>query len=70
VKRLASLLDTKPMAKTRFSMVISDTEDWLLAHKDIDTILLCGLEAHVCINSTCIDLLHRGYNVSNSSANI
>ena len=30
----------------------------------VDTIVLVGIEAHVCIIATCIDLIHRGFNVS------
>ena len=30
----------------------------------IDTVILCGIEAHVCIVATCIDLLDSGFNVS------
>ena len=30
----------------------------------VDTIILVGIETHVCIIATCIDLIHRGFNVS------
>ncbi|MBK9145749.1 MAG: isochorismatase family protein [Candidatus Melainabacteria bacterium] len=26
-------------------------------------VIVCGIEAHVCVNQTCHDLIHRGYSV-------
>ena len=59
---------TQPVAKTKFTMVVPEVElrlDGLFKNKNIDTIVLCGIETHVCILATCIDLIHRGFNVSN-----
>ena len=70
---LKSLLSEQPFAKTKFTMMIGDVEarlDALRRHDPsrvdsvVDTIVLVGLEAHVCIIATCIDLIHRGFNVS------
>lgn len=30
-----------------------------------NTIVLCGIEAHVCVVATCIDLIARGFQVLN-----
>ena len=62
---LKQLLDTENIyAKTQFSMVTKEVKQWLESRPEIDTILLCGIETHVCVNSTVIDLLHAKYNVS------
>ena len=58
---------TQTVAKTKFTMVVPEIElrlDGLFKNKNIDTIVLCGIETHVCIWATCIDLIHRGFNVS------
>jgi len=31
--------------------------------KDVNQVMLCGLETHVCILQTAVDLLERGYEV-------
>ena len=31
--------------------------------KKIDTVILCGIETHVCLQPICQDLIARGYNV-------
>ena len=33
-------------------------------HPGVDTVLLCGVEAHVCVQATAIDFLQMGFNVS------
>ena len=55
----------KTFEKTQFSMVTEDVKRWLDSRPDIDTVILCGLETHVCVNSTVIDLCHAKYNASN-----
>ena len=37
--------------------------DELKTSNEVDTVILCGIETHVCIVATCIDLIHRGFNV-------
>ena len=34
-----------------------------LASLDRRQVLLCGLETHICVSQTALDLLHRGYQV-------
>ena len=57
--------NVKCYEKTQFSMVTEDVKRWLDSRPDIDTVILCGLETHVCVNSTVIDLCHAKYNASN-----
>ena len=45
-------------------MLTTDIREWLKNRPHIDTIIICGLETHVCINATTIDLLTEDYNVS------
>lgn len=62
-----------PVAKTKFSMMVPDIEQQLEAlriEKHIDTVILCGVETHVCILATCIDLIHRGFNVRKGKASL
>ena len=47
-------------------MIVPEIElklDGLKRNQEIDTVILCGIETHVCIMATCIDLIHRGFNV-------
>lgn len=48
--------------KTRFSGCVSPVQQWLAEHGR-PNILLAGMEAHVCILQTCLDLLAAGKNV-------
>tara|TARA_Y100001968_G_C19128178_1_gene605340 strand:+ start:60 stop:623 length:564 start_codon:yes stop_codon:yes gene_type:complete len=34
-----------------------------LEHEYIDTVVICGIESHVCVQQTSIDLIQLGYNV-------
>ena len=65
---LKCLLSEQPFSKTQFTMLVGDVEhrlDNLRRQKpNVDTIVLVGVETHVCIIATCIDLIHRGFNVS------
>ncbi|MFZ9881321.1 MAG: isochorismatase family protein [Phycisphaerales bacterium] len=45
--------------KTRFSAALPEVEA-LLAAKRCDDILICGVEAHVCVQQTVLDLLAAG----------
>ena len=67
LKTTLNEMDCHPVSKTKFTMLVPDVESKLEAlksSKDVDTVILCGIETHVCIVATCIDLLHRGFNVS------
>ena len=45
--------------KTRFSAVVPAVDAFLAAHRR-DEVLVCGVEAHVCILQTTLDLLATG----------
>ena len=45
-------------------MVTDEVKKWLNHNGHIDTIVLCGIETHVCVQGTIIDLLDLGYNVN------
>ena len=54
-------------------MLVGDVDqrlDNLRRQKPVDTIILVGIETHVCVIATCIDLIHRGFNVSGIEQNI
>ncbi|DBB08350.1 hypothetical protein WJX82_009410 [Trebouxia sp. C0006] len=49
--------------KLLFSMCGDDTAGWWAKHSEIRQVLLCGIEAHVCVLQTALDLLDRGIEV-------
>ncbi|GAB1602901.1 isochorismatase domain-containing protein 2-like [Argonauta hians] len=51
------------IAKTRFSMMVSEVESKLKQHSDVNSVILCGIETHACIQQTAIDLLEKDYQV-------
>ncbi|CAO1622488.1 unnamed protein product [Sympodiomycopsis kandeliae] len=54
---------TQPLAKTRFSMYLPDhTSQWLQEAK-IKSVIIVGIESHVCVLQTTLDLLEKGYDV-------
>ncbi|KXZ45155.1 hypothetical protein GPECTOR_58g604 [Gonium pectorale] len=65
VSEVASVLPpgSPVFAKTLFSMLTPDVDAWLKSKPDVKQVLLCGIEAHVCVFQTGLDLLDRGYEV-------
>jgi nicotinamidase-related amidase len=55
--------ELKPIVKTCFSSCGS--EDFLshLASKNIKQVMVCGIEAHICVMQTALDLLDRDFEV-------
>ncbi|CAG2111060.1 unnamed protein product [Medioppia subpectinata] len=54
----------KPVAKTQFSMLTDEVLKSLKAdHPDVNTIILCGIEAHVCVQGTALQAINNGYDV-------
>ena len=55
--------------KTKFTMVVPEVEAQLkeMRKRGADTVVLCGIETHVCILATCQDLRAGGLNVSDNS---
>lgn len=58
-----ALGDFTPMEKTSFSALGCEAfADWVKAQGK-KTILVCGVEAHICVLQSIIDLLREGYRV-------
>ncbi|KAI1289224.1 Isochorismatase domain-containing protein 2 [Halotydeus destructor] len=56
--------DIKPFEKTQFSMLTNELMESLKAKQpNVKSIILCGIEAHVCVQNTCLNLLDKGYDV-------
>ena len=49
--------------KTKFSMIIDDVDKKLNEMNDRKDIILTGIEGHICVLQTALDLLKKGYNV-------
>jgi len=65
---VAELRDVLPasspvFAKTLFSMVTPEVEAFLTQNAAIKQVMLLGIEGHVCVTQTSLDLLERGYEV-------
>ena len=54
--------DTKVFAKRKFSMLTDEASTHLYS-LDRRQIILCGVEAHVCVQQTAFDLLELDYDV-------
>jgi len=52
-----------PLEKVTFSAFRADGFHNSLKDKKIIDVLLCGMEAHICILQTCLDLLDAGFTV-------
>jgi nicotinamidase-related amidase len=65
VPEIAELLsDTEPINKASFSCCGDERFISRLNSLDRQQVLLCGIETHVCIYQTAVDLCSRGYEVS------
>jgi nicotinamidase-related amidase len=65
VPEIAQLLDdNKPINKSAFSCCGAEQFNAGLKGLARNQILLCGIETHVCIYQTAIDLLGRGFTVN------
>jgi len=64
VPEIAQLLsDNEPLNKAAFSCCGSEQFNTKLNELARQQLLLCGIEAHVCIYQTAVDLLRKGYYV-------
>lgn len=50
--------------KMKFSMLIPEVEEHLKQFPNVNSIMLCGIESHVCVQSTVLDLKARGFDVN------
>ena len=65
VTEIAQLLtDVKPINKSAFSCCGAEKFNARLKDSARNQILLCGIETHVCIYQTAIDLLRQDFNVN------
>jgi nicotinamidase-related amidase len=65
ISEIAELLtDNEPINKSSFSCCSNDTFNTKLQALNRSCVLICGIEAHVCIYQTAADLLRKGYEVN------
>jgi nicotinamidase-related amidase len=55
-------VSVKIFEKVKFSMFVPEVEK-VLIDLQIKSVILVGIEAHVCVFQTTLDLLERGYEV-------
>ncbi|KAH9383648.1 isochorismatase domain-containing protein 2-like [Haemaphysalis longicornis] len=61
---LAEFPDIKPIAKTNFNVLAAEPSlSRTLREKGLDSVVLCGVAAHACIQNTALALLEQGFNV-------
>lgn len=59
----AALPGFAPFEKMAFSACGADRLGPALQAAKLSNILLCGVEAHVCVSQSCLDLLQQGFRV-------
>jgi len=64
IPEIADILqDMKPLAKTTFSCCGNSNFQTMLENSGRKQVLLVGIETHVCVYQTAMDLLQTGYEV-------
>ncbi|CAI5744954.1 unnamed protein product [Peronospora destructor] len=63
-KHLEDVQNIQIFDKMKFSMLVPEVEAHLTTTMpQCKSVLLCGIETHVCVLQTCLDLLEKGYEV-------
>ena len=57
---LAAARAAGPFEKLKFSAHIEPVRA-ALAERQVHSVIVCGIEAHVCVMQTCLDLVEAGY---------
>ena len=58
-----ALGDFEPIDKTTFSCMANDEFAKQIKEADKKNVVICGIEAHICVQQTTLQLLEDGYNV-------
>jgi nicotinamidase-related amidase len=63
VGEIRSLLpaECRPLEKTTFSCWLSEGFRSAVEHSERNTVVLCGIESHVCVLQTALDLMDAGF---------
>jgi nicotinamidase-related amidase len=56
-------VDSSPIEKLSFSACGEQEFDTRLRERHVEQVMLCGIEAHICVSQTAHDLLQNGYQV-------
>jgi nicotinamidase-related amidase len=59
----AAWMDVKPIEKAAFSACGADGFCAALKARAVSDAIICGLETHVCVSQSCLDLLDEGFRV-------
>ena len=57
----AELDGVNPIEKTEFSCFGNDAFAKALGEHNVETVVITGIEAHICVAQTALDALHAGY---------
>lgn len=63
IPSLREKMQEPPLEKTSFSCCGDDSISARIEALGRKTVVVCGMEAHICVLQTVLDLLGRGYNV-------
>ncbi len=64
VGKINEVLDASPALKTTFSCSGADNLFPALIKSDLSQLVVCGVESHVCVQQTVLDLLANGFQVN------